>query len=356
MAFTSCFLLWSDFHAHNWKLCSKIVNDPEYGPINDRLLDSVNIIRQLGAYAQQNSIKDIVFAGDLFHVPENTPTDVISIIYQELKKLSKKRSLWLIPGNHDMALKSGLHHAQVPLSDFATVCTEVDSLVLEDGTQVILVPYREDKEEYLKLLSKAEELSSEQLTYSNILISHIGVQGAKVGSDYVLKAEGDIEYAQLHPEKYDAVFLGHFHEPQQLGPNGWYIGATHQHNWGDAGGVRGFLDVKNDTKLGITFDRVETKAPRFVVLDEKNVRFREGDFVRIAHKAGSKLPKLDTDKARHTEIKTIHENKKYETISLPSTMVQSEVLKTWVDNRVKAADRDRLLTLGLELLKEATDE
>lgn len=364
MAKPASFLLWSDFHAHNWKLCSKIVDDPKYGPINDRLLDSIGVIRQLGHYATRHGIDTICFAGDLFHVPETTPTDVISIVFQELKELSKIAKLWMIPGNHDMALKSGLHHALVPLSEIAEVCTKPELLNL-GGHRIHFVPYREDKEEYLKQLS---EVSYHISIYNkvqesiksgncNILISHIGVQGAKVGSDYVLISDGDIEYAQLKPELYDAVFLGHFHEPQQLGPNAWYIGATHQHNWGDAGGVRGFLHVKIHGKNDITFDRIETHAPRFVTLDDETTRYREGDFVRVLHKAGQPMPKIKANKARYFDIKTVRERKELGHISLPSTMVQAEVLKAWVEGRGTAFEnKDKLLSLGLEILKEANDE
>ena len=79
--------------------------------------------------------------------------------------------------------------------------------------------------------------------------------------------------------------------------------------------------------------------------------------MRVIHKADQPVPKIKPNKARYFDVKTVQQRKDLGHISLPSTMVQSEVLKAWVDGRAQGfEDKAKLLSLGLELLKEATDE
>jgi DNA repair exonuclease SbcCD nuclease subunit len=116
-----------------------------------------------------------------------------------------------------------------------------------------------------------------------MLLGHLGVQGALVGADYVMLSKKDVDLDMLSPSSFDACFFGHFHKHQKLCRNAWYIGATHQHNWGDSGDTRGFLDVTISKKQCSVTQVPTCSAPRFVkVRTEKDLKnVREADFVKV---------------------------------------------------------------------------
>ncbi len=350
------FVLYSDIHLHTFKFASKLVDDPEYGPINSRLLDGLNVLREIHNYALDNNIDKVVFAGDMFHIPEHTPTDVISIVYKELEKFHKAGlHLIMIPGNHDMANKSGTDHALVPFSGIATVATEYTEIFAGDDVFLHLVPFREHKDAYEKLLTAAKKDITEH--YTHILISHAGIKGAKVGADYVLNSENDWDPAELQLLPFDAAFFGHFHLHQSINKDqAWYIGAPMQHNWGDTGDERGFLHVT--AALGdVTFKRVLTNAPKFVSASYDHLEFTEKDFVRLLyHPETGPKPKLPCVPA-HIDFVPIVVKATQKDVALPSTMSYEQVLASWLlSTNTSGIRKDKALKLGLELLAEALND
>ncbi len=283
-------LLFSDLHAHNFQYGSKRVQIAEerpgwnhYGTFNSRLLDTLAVLDEIKDYAVAHGITTILFGGDLFHRRQVYHTDVFNLVFEKFTEMSSMGLTFLmIPGNHDYADRVGMVHALQPFDTIENV--HVSGLVMPrlwtSECEVLCVPYTPDLDTACSNLRFAGQMADDS-DVPTILLAHLGMQGARVGSDYILVTDGDVKVADVPHQSFTGCFFGHYHEHQQLFANGWYIGSTHEHNWGDSGGTRGFLHARV-YKDKIAFHRIETDAPKFVTIDGDDApEYRDKDFVRI---------------------------------------------------------------------------
>jgi DNA repair exonuclease SbcCD nuclease subunit len=189
-----------------------------------------------------------------------------------------------------------------------------------------------------------------------ILFAHLGMQGAVVGSDYVLINESDISVPDVPHDKFAACFFGHFHEHQQLFGNGWFVGATHQHNWGDAGGLRGHLHV-TVTKGKVSFEHIKNLAPEFVVTrDDEKPFIKKNDFVKYI----TKEQYIDREALRvkwgldnPPEIVIDTEEEETEFTLDASQLSPANVIVEWVNRKLpEGLTEEEVLLEGSDILKE----
>lgn len=355
------FLIFSDLHAHNFRYAADRTTIPgRKGLYNSRLADTVAVLEEIRKYAVYYKIEEIVFCGDLFHRRSSVPTDVRHVIFDSLKEFSADNIyLHVLLGNHDMGDRRGHVHSLAGLdSDFLKVYDNGLDRVSAPGADFIFLPYTDDKEDAKRSLKLAEEWVLKD--QPAILFAHLGVQGAKVGSDYVLIGPNDISVNDIPKGKFAASFFGHFHEHQQIFKNGWFVGATHQHNWGDAYGSRGFLHVKVYENGKVDFEQIGTMAPEFVITrDGKTSRgelsmMKENDFVRNI----TKDPYQDKDALKerwgikHLELISENDVVDSEFKLDMSKLSPAQLLEDWVEHKNPNIDRDKLLAVGREILKD----
>lgn len=275
-------LVFSDLHAHNFKYGSKRVGYKDRpGTYNTRLLDTLDVLDEIKDYAIANGIKTLLFGGDLFHRRQVYHTDVFNLIFDKFVEMSDLGlGILMIPGNHDCADRTGQVHALQPFEAIPNVWVgDSQAVMVTNECNIVCVPYTPDLATAQANLVYAGE-TAKAANNPTILLAHLGMRGARVGSDYILVSEGDIKVADVPHQDFTACFFGHYHEHQQLFENGWYIGATHEHNWGDSGGKRGFLHVRVFPDK-VDFKHIETKAPKFVVVNGTSAVPRDVDFVRV---------------------------------------------------------------------------
>ena len=114
----------------------------------------------------------------------------------------------------------------------------------------------------------------------NVLLMHNSVIGClHIGwtCDHGLDAE-DVT------DGFDHTISGHFHNPQEFGGSGRYLGAPMHHHFGDVGREAGFwiMQFNEDGSRDEYF--VDGGAPRFHLFewpDTKEDVVREGDYVRV---------------------------------------------------------------------------
>jgi DNA repair exonuclease SbcCD nuclease subunit len=266
-----------------------------------------------------------------------------------------------IPGNHDYADRNGNIHA-LSIFNNIVVSDEVQLIFGSGGEAIITVPYTDDialAKEYLK---KAGELASKEEIV--ILLAHLGMQGAKVGSDYVLVHDSDISVDDVPYDNFTACLFGHFHQHQQLFKNGWYIGASHQHNWGDVNTKRGFLHCKIDDAGKFSFDFIETQSARkFHRLSTVELASKKSEIRPFDHVAITDVPSMSM--ARRLEIQlgletsiVLASEEIEETddsdMKLPSLNLKDYVGK-WVQYKLNK-DNKELENLGMSILSEAIQE
>ena len=348
------FLIFSDLHAHNFSYKAKsVVADGCPSMLNSRLVDTLNVLDEIREYALRNNISTVVFAGDLFHSRKSVEIDVRHTISNKIIRFSEDGiTLLMIPGNHDMGDRYGSLHSLHGLHKihnihvFDTVAPHV--FTDASGNTFILVPYSESLEA-TKMAYAEAEFKASTLPGPVFLIGHTGVSGAKVGGDFVLESESDLTVSDL-PSGFTACFFGHFHEHQELKSGSWYVGATHQHNWGDSNGKRGFLHVSTESKLAVK--RVETSAPKFIKMTSDCIlEVRPCDFVKVISPVHIDKEALSKDLPGIDFELVVDKKDEVRSEVTFDSLGDKEVLKTWVesnpDEEVNSSD---LLSVGVLLM------
>ncbi len=288
-------LVFSDHHAHPFPYGAKEVLHNGV-LVNSRLLDSVGVLNQMHKYASDHNIKTVVFGGDLFHTREGVSTDAYNLTLDALSDLLYGRKSFLMTGNHDYHDRAGLVHSlegfkywsqfNLKICDWRANNMYVVRGARDTAYTLCFVPYTEHRADAAQAI---KNFASAKADGPKLLFAHLGMQGATVGSDYVLVNDNDIALEDVPYKQFAGCLFGHYHQHQKLFPNGWYIGASHPHTWGDVNTRRGFLHVRLYTDY-IDFDFIESDAPRFLALHESDLESvvpREKDFVRVF--TGSKL-------------------------------------------------------------------
>jgi len=250
-------LIFSDLHAHAFKPYATVRDDG----MNSRLADAISCIHQIKDYCLKNDVDLILFGGDLFHVRKHIAVPTFNAVYEAMCEFHVyKIPMVLIPGNHDQADKEGTDHSIYAFSTFCNVANEPGWITVKGKSgaqyQILAIPYTENIEQLRQLTYEPVNLPG-----TKFLLAHLGMQGAKVGADFVYRNPHDPVIEDLNPDQYDFGFLGHYHIHQYLTNNICYVGAPLQHNWGDKGQTRGFLVYDTEAK---TAQQVPLDAPQFI--------------------------------------------------------------------------------------------
>jgi DNA repair exonuclease SbcCD nuclease subunit len=354
-------ILFSDLHAHAFKPYATILPNG----LNSRLADTVNCIAQIYDYAKSISADAVLFGGDLFHIRKTISVAAFNAVYEQMAKFSfSKIPVAMIHGNHDQADREGNTHS---IHAFRTFLHVIDKpcwypLVCRSGEIIYLlgVPYIEN----IPQLQELTHSSCPNPDASRLLLGHLGIQGARIGADFVYTNPHDATVEDLNATAFDAVFLGHYHSYQQLASNAWYIGAPLHHNWGDRNDTRGFIVYDTDTKQ---HQHVPLKFPKFVELTEFDLSTTCTDavdgFVRLVSDA--KWTEKDHDAlrtklgARSLEISTKKSSKVFENhaprIAVNPADSSDDILEKYVLSglgTMDGLDEGYLIQLGREILTE----
>lgn len=274
------FIIFSDLHAHTHQSYSTPIGSGG----NTRLMDTVNVLIYIRKKSQETGIRDIIFSGDLFEAKNRIPIVVLNTIYRELllwKELGL--NLIMIPGNHDLAVRTGDEHALEVLKEFKNL-----NIISKPGWMkwrigkdqyvcLTLVPYREVfKPEWFDPMPISTETPKSLL---RICIAHGIVQGAKatlndsrILSDYTNDSLIPINWL----DKYDLSVVGHVHLPQVLGaarnvlvPGQPWQQFPHEHNQD-----RGIWIVDIERQSDVQYELIKIPdVPEFVLgeLNESGV-------------------------------------------------------------------------------------
>lgn len=177
---------------------------------------SMNIMRQ---YASKHGIRDVLILGDLFHDRTNLNIEVLFKAYSVLKNAKEQDQDWLcFPGNHDMFLKNSWDiNSLKPLENVIEII-ETRAIKTIHGQKFHILPFIHYEDEYMENLNLIEKKHQE----GDILLTHIGVCGAKLNECFLLKNWSVVDFKD---SKFDKVYTGHFHCHQQVGENVWYPGS-----------------------------------------------------------------------------------------------------------------------------------
>lgn len=206
-------LVFSDHHAHPFTYGAKEVM---YDGVltNSRLLASVDVLKQLHKYADDHDIKTVVFGGDLFHTREAVSTDAYNLTMQVLRPFLRDRRSFLLVGNHDCHDRDGFVHSLEGFKNWydpniRVVDARVGLPVYGDRYLLCFVPYTEDR---VKAINLIKTLADWDFGGPKLLFAHLGMQGATVGSDYVLVNENDLGVDDIPTKAFTGCLFGHYHQ------------------------------------------------------------------------------------------------------------------------------------------------
>jgi DNA repair exonuclease SbcCD nuclease subunit len=288
-------LLFSDLHAHSFRPYSDMLPNGR----NSRLQDTIDLLGQIGDVCKDYKVDGVLCAGDLFHARYVIQVPTFNEIYEAIAKIKMQVMFFgLLVGNHDQGNRKGDIYSTETLRSIVTVMDEPKWYNFASKNQpmdqvlVLALPYNDSKE----ALKQAIE---EGVTQPNLkplpraLLAHVGLSGAKAGANFVMISDNELTVPDLQPDVFQQVFLGHYHMPQKLTPNVRYLGATHQHNWGDQEQERGCWLWDTDPRAKQEFSdpkMIPLRAPKFVklpydiVLNPKTTKLDEivtGNFVQV---------------------------------------------------------------------------
>lgn len=407
------FLVISDIHAHPFPYGAQYVPyHPFKGLHNSRLVSTMRALEGVADYAVANGVGTVLFVGDMFHTRQSVRTVARNMVTHVIKEkfVDQGIKMVLIPGNHDYADRVGNIHSLQSLSYLGPDIHVVDtvSAVELPDMRVICVPYTDSVKKARLDLQDAAGLAKQDLSKLTVLLCHLGVQGATVGSDYVMVCPSDVGGEEIPFADFDLCFFGHYHQHQMLAKNAWFTGALTEQNWSDVNGTRGFIHVDNradssnfrcndgfqireakgkrsyssrggeDGEGGsgggsgvgsadrgssqarsLSLFQVATDAPRFLLATcpEDLDAPREEDFVTY-YTTETLTPEQQAQlrqrcKALQLDIKPLKKDKALE-LTFDATQLNAETaLPPWVKENAGDLEQGPLLELGRELLSEA---
>lgn len=347
-------LLFTDVHTHDWR---------EFSQDGSRLDLCLSVWDSIGAFCVREGIDYAAFLGDLFHQRSFIDTVVFNCTGEKVEEFCRYVRLLLLPGNHDIATRSGYH----ALRGFWNVknCTVPKRLEPLDfavkGRRIILLPYNEDVEQYREYLKASRQQGT-------VLLTHAAVQGAKTGAG---------EYVPKHPlslqefQGYVMAMSGHYHAEQGLvwkgktvGPSDLryqnplflYIGSTMEHRMGEMPSRHGFvlfnvrtLEVRRFSLAYPRFKRVKWTdhmklqkiKGNYVVAEYRNDGERKGFDRLLPHAAAFKIQYVAEDAV--TE----------ERVDMNPDMGNEELAKRYVRYHKTDIPEPVLVKTGMEILEEA---
>ncbi len=244
------------------KLITFLITDLHRHEENGSVID--NVIKQLIDLCKQHNVTNIFNAGDNFHSRKGQTQNTLVGFEKNLDSLEEAGIIMhCIPGNHDKAdynledsfLNQYKHFPSVNL-------VKSHSTIVLNDVAFHLVPFFDEKGLYVEKLNehiKQSEKLIKQYDCKNILITHVGINGAQTNARHA--HESKIIKSELF-DNFDLVLVGHFHNKTQLSETIHYVGSTIQHNFGEDS-FKGIIAIFDD----LTFETYETKFPTYKVVD-----------------------------------------------------------------------------------------
>lgn len=248
--------------------------DPATG-LSSRLGDFLRRLDDLVEVAITEHVDAVLFAGDAFKTRDPNPT-VQRAFAERIRRLSRAAiPTVLLIGNHDLpsvvsrATSVDIYDALGV--DYVRVCRRIEGFTLETTAgplQIVTLPwitrsmlltkeeYRADTTDELEgrlreriVAALEEEVAALDPAIPAVLMGHLSLGGATFGSEQSIMLGHDLilNRADLQPNAFDYVALGHIHKHQQIGPGTppvVYSGSLERVDFGEEREEKGFVMIE----------------------------------------------------------------------------------------------------------------
>lgn len=259
---------FTDFHAHLFKDYANVDSTFE----TDRFKAQLDTLHVIFNRALELNVP-VIFGGDLFHKRVNVDTRVFNAVFQVFAEYTLKGvNIIMVRGNHDSvsnSIRTASSLDPFNVFDNIVVATTPETLTYQINNESVtlhMLPYGEEIEEMKTWLQNIDTTNQ-----VNILVGHIGVDGATVGTGSH-SLGGSFTLGDLRPTDMSFVYLGHYHKRQDLADNVIYGGNTIQTSFSDEGQVKGYHILYLDTETKeVTAEFVEIPNKMFISVEGDNI-------------------------------------------------------------------------------------
>ena len=237
--------------------------------LNEREIQTLNLLEQTIDYAINNKVDCVVCAGDTFHKNLPSPT-LINKVNKILYKLSyNKIKTFVIDGNHDVSKltssDSGIAQfdtLNIPYFTHSRFYKEELFTVNDTTYRFVLLPtyYTKDEiEEYMNDLNSS---------YPTFIVFHGSINNAQLNDWNTIESDKCIDKEIFYKKNVLAVICGHFHKHQILNENPliFYTGSTNRIDFSEEKQKKGFVEL-DIVENHVEHKFIELQAQKFVTID-----------------------------------------------------------------------------------------
>lgn len=231
---------------------------PGENGVTDRLRDQKMLWGRIFESAREHNVEAIFVQGDLFDHPRVDPITLRETI---ASMEDPPVHIFFIGGNHDGVNTRGERFLVEALDSFGDFHYMKTGVAFEPRPWLSFWPLEFAPMDRTREALKAMDLDTDDV---NVLLMHNSV----IGCTHVgWTCDDGMEPDDVFLKAFDHVLSGHFHDPQEFGDQGRYLGAPMHHHFGDVGRQAGFwiMEFHEDGTRDETF--IDGDAPRFHTMD-----------------------------------------------------------------------------------------
>lgn len=214
----------------------------------------LGLVDQQIKLARESGTDQLICLGDVFDSRISQREEVLNTFSSILDRLRQENMHMIcIPGNHDKTVYSSENSFLLPFKDHPNLRLISQPEVLTLGKlRCLFIPFFEI-EAWLRKFWATTKVEQN----INVLFSHVAVNGS-VNNDGS-KVENGITAKLLSP--FDYVYLGHYHNAQQVFDNTFHLPSIQQNNFGEDQ-AKGFSILLEDGSI----DFVESEFKKYFTL------------------------------------------------------------------------------------------
>lgn len=198
-----------------------------------------DIFKQAVVICKEKKIKYIFHLGDFFQSREAQPLLVLKEAKDILSNIAASEiKLFIIPGNHDKTDLESTVSYLTPLDKCNHELLSQETYRDFGNLRTIWLPFFKENGSYARRLESASKMIKSGS--KNILLTHVGISGIRNNDGSIVDNAINTDLFK----KFDKIFTGHYHDPQEC-DNIFYIGGAFQQNYGE-NGFKGFTILSND--------------------------------------------------------------------------------------------------------------
>lgn len=285
--------------------------------------ENIDIFNSAISLCKKYKLNTIYHLGDVFNSRKSQTLQVLIDFKMILDNLeSEGIVLNLIPGNHD---KTDYSSEESFLDPFSThpalvLISRGYSFDLDNDITLHFAPFFSDEiYRYNLEYCKNEAL----IDRKNYLFTHIGFEGARMNSGLIVDGIKPYEV-----KTFDKVFVGHYHDKQQVGENIHYIGSSLQHNFGETPD-KGVTVIYDDG----SFETVENDIKKYLKL--------EVDIDKLTPNEIDEILKVNTQSHDQLRVILVGTEEKIKSFNKQQLLVEGISVETKIDKIEKKEIEER---------------